>query len=65
MAQHKSAKKRIRRNARRAVINKSRLSAICTAVKGIEIALAAGDKAAAQAAFKKPCQPWRAARPRA
>ncbi|MSQ85267.1 MAG: 30S ribosomal protein S20 [Alphaproteobacteria bacterium] len=53
MAQHKSAKKRIRRNARRAVINKSRLSAIRTAVKGIEIALAAGDKAAAQAAFKK------------
>ncbi len=53
MAQHKSAKKRIRRNARRAVINKSRLSAIRTAVKGIEIALAAGDKAAAQAALKK------------
>ena len=53
MAQLKSAKKRIRRNARRAVINKSRLSAIRTAVKGIEIALAAGDKAAAQAAFKK------------
>jgi small subunit ribosomal protein S20 len=53
MAQHKSAKKRIRRNARRAVINKSRLSAIRTAMKGIETALAAGDKAAAQAAFKK------------
>ena len=35
------------------MINKSRLSAIRTAVKGIEIALAAGDKAAAQAAFKK------------
>ena len=53
MAQHKSAKKRIRRNARRAVINKSRLSAIRTAMKAIETALAAGDKAAAQAAFKK------------
>ncbi len=53
MAQHKSAKKRIRRNARRAVINHSRLSAIRTAVKAIETALAAGDKAAAQAAFKK------------
>jgi small subunit ribosomal protein S20 len=53
MAQHKSAKKRIRRNARRAVINHSRLSAIRTAVKSIEVALAAGDKAAAQAAFKK------------
>jgi len=53
MAQHKSAKKRIRRNARRAVINRSRLSAIRTAVKAVETALASGDKAAAQAAFKK------------
>ncbi|MBL8645444.1 MAG: 30S ribosomal protein S20 [Rhodospirillaceae bacterium] len=53
MAQHKSAKKRIRRNARRAVINHSRLSSIRTAVKGVETAIAAGDKAAAQAAFKK------------
>jgi small subunit ribosomal protein S20 len=53
MAQHKSAKKRIRRNARRAVINHSRLSAIRTAVKRVEAAIAAGDKTAAQAAFKK------------
>lgn len=53
MAQHKSAKKRIRRNARRAVINRSRLSSIRTAVKALETALASGDKAAAQAAFKK------------
>jgi small subunit ribosomal protein S20 len=53
MAQHKSAKKRIRRNARRAVINRSRLGSIRTAVKGLEAALASGDKAAAQAAFKK------------
>jgi small subunit ribosomal protein S20 len=53
MAQHKSAKKRIRRNARRAVINHSRLGSIRTAVKAVETALAAGDKAAAQAAFKK------------
>jgi len=53
MAQHKSAKKRIRRNARRAVINRSRLSAIRTAVKGVEVAIASGDKAAAQAALKK------------
>jgi len=53
MAQHKSAKKRIRRNARRADINKSRLSSIRTAVKGVEVAIASGDKAAAQAAFKK------------
>lgn len=53
MAQHKSAKKRIRRNARRAVINKSRLSSIRTAVKTVETAIAAGDKTAAAAAFKK------------
>jgi small subunit ribosomal protein S20 len=53
MAQHKSAKKRIRRNARRAVINKSRLSRIRSAVKVLETAVAAGDQAAAQAAFKK------------
>jgi len=53
MAQHKSAKKRIRRNARRAVINHSRLSAIRTAVKGVETAIASGDADAAKAAFKK------------
>ena len=53
MAQHKSAKKRIRRNARRADINRSRLSSIRTAVKAVETAIAAGDKAAAQAAYKK------------
>ena len=53
MAQHKSAKKRIRRNARRAVINKSRISMIRSAVKVVETAIAAGDKSAAQAAFKK------------
>lgn len=53
MAQHKSAKKRIRRNARRAGINHSRLSAIRTVVKSVETAIASGDKAAAQAAFKK------------
>jgi small subunit ribosomal protein S20 len=53
MAQHKSAKKRIRRNARRQDINRSRLSRIRTAVKGVETAITAGDKTAAQAALKK------------
>lgn len=53
MAQHKSAKKRIRRNARAEAVNHSRLSRIRTAVKALESAIAAGDKAAAQAAFKK------------
>lgn len=53
MAQHKSAKKRIRRNARAAGVNHSRLSRIRTHVKDLETAIASGDKAAAQAAFKK------------
>ena len=53
MAQHKSAKKRIRRNARAADVNHSRLSRIRTHVKELETAIASGDKAAAQAAFKK------------
>lgn len=51
MAQHKSAKTRIRRNARRAVINNDRISRIRTSVKKVEVALAAGDAVAAQAAF--------------
>jgi small subunit ribosomal protein S20 len=53
MAQHKSAKKRIRRNARAATTNHARLSRIRTQVKDLEAAIASGDKAAAQAAFKK------------
>ncbi len=53
MAQHKSAKKRIRRNARAAGVNHSRLSRIRTVVKELETAITAGDKTAAQAAFKK------------
>lgn len=52
MAQHKSAKKRIRRNARRDVINHTRLSRIRTLVKAVETAIAGSDKAAAQAALK-------------
>jgi small subunit ribosomal protein S20 len=53
MAQHKSAKKRIRRNERAATVNHSRLSRIRTQVKELEAAIASGNKAAAQAAFKK------------
>lgn len=53
MAQHKSAKKRIRRNERAQDVNHSRLSRIRTHVKALEAAIASGDKAAAQAAFKK------------
>ena len=52
MAHHKSAKKRIRRNARRAEINRSRVSRIRTFVKKVELAIAAGDKPAAETAFR-------------
>ncbi len=52
MAQHKSAKKRIRRNARRGTINKSRVSKMRTLTKKVEMAIAAGDKKAAMAALK-------------
>ena len=52
MANHKSAKTRIRRNARRAVINGARMSRIRTLIKKVELAIAAGDHEAAAAAFK-------------
>ena len=50
MAQHASAKKRIRRNARRAVINRSRVSRLRSFMKSVELAIANGDKQAAQSA---------------
>ncbi len=53
MAHHKSAQKRIRRNARRAEINGARISRIRTFVKRVEVAITSGDKAAAEAAFKQ------------
>lgn len=52
MAHHKSAKKRIRRNDRRRVINKNRVSRIRTFIRKVEEAITSGDKAAADAAFK-------------
>jgi small subunit ribosomal protein S20 len=51
MANTPQAKKRIRRNARRAEINGSRTSRIRTLVKKVEAALEAGDKVTAQAAL--------------
>lgn len=51
MANTPQAKKRIRRNERRAEINGSRVSRIRTQVKKVELALAAGDKDAAAAAL--------------
>ena len=53
MANHKSAKKRIRRNANRAEINKSRISRIRTFLKRVETAIGSGDKKAAQTALKE------------
>jgi len=52
MAHHKSAQKRISRNARRFAINHARKSRVRTFIKKVELAVAGGDKAAADAAFK-------------
>lgn len=52
MANHKSAKKRIRRNDRRSDINGSRMSRIRTFLKKVEGAILQGDSVAADAAFK-------------
>ncbi|EQB07872.1 30S ribosomal protein S20 [Sphingobium quisquiliarum P25] len=52
MANTPQAKKRIRRNARRAEINGARISRIRTLVKKVEAALAAGDKTAAASALQ-------------
>jgi small subunit ribosomal protein S20 len=51
MANTPQAKKRIRRNDRRAEINGNRVSRIRTFIKKVELALAAGDKPVAAAAL--------------
>jgi len=51
MANTPQAKKRIRRNDRRAEINGNRIGRIRTFVKKVESALAAGDKDGAKAAL--------------
>jgi small subunit ribosomal protein S20 len=53
MANTPQAKKRIRRNARRADVNRTRVSRIRTFVKQVEAAIEAGDKAQALAAIGK------------
>jgi len=53
MANTPQAKKRIRRNQRRAEINGARVSRIRTFVKRVEAAIAAGDKDQALAAISK------------
>jgi small subunit ribosomal protein S20 len=52
MANSAQAKKRIRQNERRRLINKSRVSRIRTFVRKVEEAIASGDKAAAGEALK-------------
>jgi small subunit ribosomal protein S20 len=53
MANTPQARKRIRRNENRALINGNRLGRIRTFVKKVESALAGGDKDAASAALKE------------
>jgi small subunit ribosomal protein S20 len=53
MAQHKSAKTRIRRNARRDVLNTSRTSKTRTGLRKVEEAITAGDYKLAHEALKK------------
>ena len=52
MANHISAKKRIRRNARRAAINGARMSRIRTFVKKVEVAIDSGDAEGARTALR-------------
>jgi small subunit ribosomal protein S20 len=53
MANTKSAEKAARKTQRRYVINRARTSRVRTFIKKVEEAIASGDKAAAQAAFKE------------
>ena len=52
MANTPQSKKRARQNAARFAVNKARRSRIRTYLRGVEEAIASGDKAAAEAALK-------------
>ena len=52
MAHHKSAKKRIRRNLRRAQINGARRNRLRTYLRKVEDAITSGDKDQAESAYK-------------
>ncbi|MCH7929606.1 MAG: 30S ribosomal protein S20 [Proteobacteria bacterium] len=52
MAQHKSAKKRIRQTARRTEVNRARMSRVRTFIRTVEDAIASGDKDAAETALR-------------
>jgi len=53
MANTTSAKKAVRKIARRAEVNRSRRSQMRTYIKKVEEAIATGDQSAAQAAFSQ------------
>ena len=52
MANHSSAKKRIRQTVRRTAVNRNRVSRIRTYVKSVEEAIESGNKEAAATAFR-------------
>ncbi len=52
MANTPQAKKRIRRNERRTIVNKNRVSRMRTFIKKVESAIESGDKSAANEALK-------------
>jgi small subunit ribosomal protein S20 len=52
MAQHRSAKKRIRQTIKRTAVNRARTSRIRTYIKKVEQALASGDHEAAAGALR-------------
>jgi small subunit ribosomal protein S20 len=52
MAHNASAKKRIRQTSRRTEINRANLSRLRTFLRKVEMAIASGDKTAAQDAFR-------------
>lgn len=52
MANHESAKKRIRQTKRRTAVNRARISRIRTFLKKVELAIQAGDKDAARSALR-------------
>lgn len=51
MAQHSSALKRIRRDAKQTLLNHARISRVRTFIKKVDLAVTSGDKAGAQAAL--------------
>ena len=53
MANHASAKKRIRQTERRSTINRNRLSRVRTFIKKVELAIEAGDAEGAKEALKE------------